>query len=87
MGFKRNLTVWEIVSQVLVFARLLKKDNEHVQSVVYMGMGEPFLNYDAVLSSIRLLNDPNAFGLGARHISISTSGIVPGIEKFTRENL
>ncbi|MFA5107073.1 MAG: 23S rRNA (adenine(2503)-C(2))-methyltransferase RlmN [Patescibacteria group bacterium] len=87
MGFKRNLTVWEIVSQVLVFARLLKEDGERVQSVVYMGMGEPFLNYDAVLSSIRLLNDPNAFGLGARHISISTSGIVPGIKKFTQENL
>lgn len=87
LGFKRDLTVWEIVGQVLVFARLLKADGERVQSVVYMGMGEPFLNYETVLASIRLLNNPKAFGLGARHLSVSTSGIVPGIRKFTDEGL
>jgi 23S rRNA (adenine2503-C2)-methyltransferase len=50
-------------------------------------MGEPFLNYDAVLESVRLLTDPDAFGLGARHITISTSGVVPAIQRFARENL
>lgn len=87
MGFKRNLSVWEIVSQVLVFARLLKEKGERIQSVVFMGMGEPFLNYDNVLAAIRLLNDKNGFNLGMRHMSVSTCGIVPGIEQFTHEDL
>ena len=86
-GFKRNLTAFEIIEQVLYFARLLIKKNEKVNNVVFMGMGEPLLNYDNVITAIKILNDPEGFGLGARHISVSTSGIVPGIEKFTHENL
>lgn len=92
MGFKRNLGHWEIIEQVLFFKRYLKSacpvasDSESC-GVVFMGMGEPFLNYDNVLAAVRILNDPNAFGIGARHISLSTVGVIPGIEKLAREPL
>ncbi|MDO8663572.1 MAG: 23S rRNA (adenine(2503)-C(2))-methyltransferase RlmN, partial [Candidatus Wildermuthbacteria bacterium] len=86
-GFKRNLSSGEILEQVLFFARLLNKNRERVSSIVFMGMGEPFLNYDNVLEAINILNDKDGFNLGARHISISTSGIVEGIKKFTKEKL
>lgn len=87
MGFKRNLSVMEIVEQVVLFSRYLKKINRKVTNVVFMGMGEPFLNFDNVLSAIRVLNDDNGLGIGSRHISVSTSGIVPGIVKFTQQDL
>ncbi|HLD31875.1 MAG TPA: 23S rRNA (adenine(2503)-C(2))-methyltransferase RlmN [Patescibacteria group bacterium] len=89
MGFKRNLTVSEIISQLLFFARYLKQKGpeEKINNVVFMGMGEPFLNYDNVLAAIKIINDPTSFNIGARHISISTSGIVEGIKKFTKEDL
>lgn len=87
MGFKRNLNIWEIVEQVLFFARMLKKENERVSNIVFMGMGEPFLNYDNVLSAIRILNDKDGLNIGARKISISTSGITGGIEKLAKENI
>ena len=86
MGFKRNLTTSEIVNQVLVFARLLKKQNQRVTNVVFMGMGEPFLNTNNVLAAIMLLNDKEGFNLGARHFSISTVGIIEGIERLTDES-
>lgn len=86
-GFKRNLTAEEIVDQVLFFARLLNKKQERVTNVVYMGMGEPMNNYDNVMASIRSLNDKDGMNLGARHISVSTCGIVPGIKKFAKEEL
>lgn len=86
-GFKRNLSSDEILVQVLFFARYLKKYNKKITNIVFMGMGEPFLNYDNVLKSIRILNDKDYFGLGARHISISTSGVVDGIRKLSNENL
>jgi 23S rRNA (adenine2503-C2)-methyltransferase len=84
-GFKRNLSSSEIVDQILFFARLLKK--EKVTNVVFMGMGEPFLNYDNVLEAIKILNDKEGFNLGARRISISTVGITEGIEKLAKEKL
>lgn len=87
MGFKRNLTKWEMVEQVLFFARFLKKQHQRVSNVVFMGMGEPFLNYENVLGAIRVLNDKSGFNIGARHISISTVGIVEGIKKLSREKL
>jgi len=87
MGFKRNLKVMEIVEQVIFFNRLLKKEKEKVANIVFMGMGEPFLNYDNVMEAIRILNDKNGLNIGARHISISTVGIIEGIEKFSKENL
>jgi len=87
MGFKRNLTQWEILEQVLFFSRELKPKNQKVSNVVFMGMGEPFLNYDNVLAAIRIINDPDYFNLGARRISISTSGVIEGIKKITQEGL
>lgn len=86
LGFKRELTSFEIFEQVLAFARELKIKNEKVTNVVFMGMGEPFLNYTNVKEAILLLNDKDGFNLGQRHISVSTSGIIPGIKSFTEEN-
>ncbi len=85
MGLGRNLGAGEIVEQVLVLARELRDDGQRVGNVVMMGMGEPFLNYDAVLEACRTLNDPAGFGLGARQIAISTAGWVPGIERLAAE--
>jgi len=87
MGFKRNLTVDEIIEQVIFFDRHLKPENQRVTNVTYMGMGEPFLNYENVLKSIRILNDKEYFNIGARSISVSTSGIIEGIKKFSEEGL
>jgi 23S rRNA (adenine2503-C2)-methyltransferase len=86
LGFKQNLTAGEIVEQVLNFSRFLKKEEFTISNVVIMGMGEPFLNYDNTLKAISLLNDPNGFNMGMRRFTISTVGIIPGIERFTREN-
>ena len=87
MGLKRNLTSEEIIDQVLFFARFLRLSTSNVNNVVFMGMGEPFLNYENTIQTIRILNDKDGFNLGIRHISISTCGIIPGIEKFAEENL
>ncbi len=87
LGFSRNLTAWEILQQVLFFSRWLQKEGQRVSNVVFMGMGEPFLNYDNVLSAIKILNAKNGLSIGARRLSISTVGIVEGIEKLARENL
>ena len=72
----------EIVDQVLFFARSLKKKKEKVTNVVFMGMGEPFLNWENVKEAIQILNDDHCFGIGARKISVSTAGITEGIEKL-----
>lgn len=87
LGAGRDLSVDEIITQVLYFNRILKGQGERVTNIVFMGMGEPFLNYDNVMESIQKLNDPDLFGIGARKISVSTAGIIPGIEKFTKEKL
>lgn len=87
MGFKRNLKSTEIVEQVLCSARFLKKENQKVDSVVFMGMGEPFLNYENVMVAIKIMNDQSGFGIGARHISISTAGVVEGIRKLAKESM
>lgn len=87
MGLKRNLTCDEIVGQVIHYARLLKAKGERVSNVVFMGMGEPMHNYDEVMKAIRVMNDQTGFCLGARHISISTCGVVPGILRLADEPL
>lgn len=87
MGLTRNLTADEIVEQVIVAARWLQERDAKVTNVVYMGMGEPMNNYEEVMKSVRLLNDPKTFALGVRHISISTCGIVPGILKLADDPL
>ena len=88
LGLRRDLTAEEIVDQVLHFARSLRDDGgRRVTNVVFMGMGEPFHTYDETLRACRLLNDPDGFGLAARHISVSTVGVVPGIDRFAEEPL
>lgn len=87
MGFKRNLTAEEIVEQVLLWARQLKAEGERVTNLVFMGMGEPFLNYENVMAAIKLMNNKNTFNIGARHISISTIGTSDGIKKLTKEEM
>ena len=84
---KRNLEVHEIVGQVLVMNQLLEEQGKHVSHVVVMGTGEPFDNYENVLDFIRIINHPKALAIGARHISVSTCGLVPGIRKYAEEGL
>jgi 23S rRNA (adenine2503-C2)-methyltransferase len=83
LGFWRDLTTAEIVDQVRFWTRHLGAEGRRVTNVVFMGMGEPLLNADAVLDAAAALTDPLRFGLGARHVTISTSGVVPGIERLT----
>jgi 23S rRNA (adenine2503-C2)-methyltransferase len=85
LGFGRDLEVAEIVDQVRSAAwRLAARDEPaHLTNVVFMGMGEPLLNLDRVLDAIAALNDPRRFGLAARAITVSTSGVVPGIRRLT----
>ncbi|HEX5014602.1 MAG TPA: 23S rRNA (adenine(2503)-C(2))-methyltransferase RlmN [Candidatus Limnocylindrales bacterium] len=83
LGFTRDLETAEIVDQVRAAARRLAADGKRLTNVVFMGMGEPLLNLDRVLDSVDALNDPMRFGLGARHITVSTSGVVPGIRRLT----
>jgi 23S rRNA (adenine2503-C2)-methyltransferase len=77
MGFSRNLEIYEIAGQVREM-RLLDPPIE-VTNIVFMGMGEPMMNWKAVDPTLTLLNDPRALGIGARHITISTVGVLPGI--------
>ena len=82
--FVRNLTSGEIVEQILAVQR---DENIKISNVVFMGIGEPFDNYDNVLNAIKIINNPKGLNIGARHISISTSGLVPMIYKFADEEL
>ncbi|MCX6091472.1 MAG: 23S rRNA (adenine(2503)-C(2))-methyltransferase RlmN [Candidatus Bipolaricaulota bacterium] len=86
-GFVRNLSSGEIVAQALHVARELRACERRLTNVVFMGMGEPLANVEAVLRSIRTLNDPRGFGLGARAFTVSTAGVVPGIEQLAEESL
>ena len=83
LGFGRDLETAEIVDQVRFAARRLVAEGRRLTNIVFMGMGEPLLNLDRVLTAIDALNDPHRFGLGARHITVSTSGVVPGIRRLT----
>ena len=77
MGFQRNLEVFEIAGQVREM-RLLDPPI-HVTNIVFMGMGEPLMNWKAVAPTLTILNDPEGLGIGARHITVSTVGVLPGI--------
>lgn len=81
-GFTRNLSAGEIVDQVLAVQRDF---GERVTNVVVMGQGEPFANYEAVMGALRILNHPKLLNIGARHITVSTCGLIDGIERFTEE--
>ncbi len=96
MGFERHLTAGEIVGQVLYIARELRQQPwtapdgqiiDHLTNLVLMGMGEPLHNYDQTLRALKILNSPGGFGLGARHMTISTVGLVPGILRLSEEPL
>lgn len=87
MGFKRNLTSGEILGQIIHYMRKLRAEEQKLTNIVYMGMGEPFLNYEAVMQSIRHLVDPDHLNFGARRITISTVGIIPRISRFADEGL
>jgi 23S rRNA (adenine2503-C2)-methyltransferase len=83
LGFGRDLTAAEILDQVRWAARHLAADGRRLTNVVFMGEGEPLLNLDRVLDAVSALADPFRFGLGARHVTVSTSGVVPGIRRLT----
>jgi 23S rRNA (adenine2503-C2)-methyltransferase len=84
MGFVHDLSAWEMVDQVI----RIQADSEHlVRGVVFMGMGEPLLNYEAVVCAARILSEPCGMAISAKAISISTVGIVPGIQRFTVDRL
>ncbi|VAW34315.1 23S rRNA (adenine(2503)-C(2))-methyltransferase @ tRNA (adenine(37)-C(2))-methyltransferase [hydrothermal vent metagenome] len=85
MGFFRNLSVGEIVAQVLYFAHELAQTNEHVTNIVMMGMGEPLHNYNNTLAALDRLTEEQSFNLGARKITISTVGLVPAIRRYADE--
>jgi 23S rRNA (adenine2503-C2)-methyltransferase len=99
MGFDRHLSAGEIVAQVLYFARELRAAPwtaaglpgsvpiDHITNIVLMGMGEPLHNYDNVLLALRILNSAEGFNLGARHMTVSTVGLVPAIRKLSQEPL
>ncbi|MBV9691138.1 MAG: 23S rRNA (adenine(2503)-C(2))-methyltransferase RlmN [Ktedonobacteraceae bacterium] len=99
MGFDRHLSAGEIVAQVLYFARELRKAPwtavglpnskpiDHITNIVLMGMGEPLHNYDNVLRALHILNSADGFNLGARHMTVSTVGLVPAIRKLSQEPL
>jgi len=79
LEFRGNLETWHILDQIYEFAR---NAEEPLTNVVFMGMGEPFYNYDNVMRAARILNHPEGLNLGARHITISTAGVLPRIEQF-----
>ncbi len=83
-GFQRNLSAGEMVEQVLFAAG---EYGDRPTNIVYMGVGEPFDNYDEVLKSVRILNHPAGLGIGARKITLSTAGVIPGIERLAGEGL
>ena len=99
MGFDRHLTPGEIVAQVLHFARELRAQPwsaaglpgsapiDHITNIVLMGMGEPLHNYNNVLQALHILNSAAGFRLGARHMTLSTAGLVPAIRKLSQEPL
>ncbi|GHO52821.1 23S rRNA (adenine(2503)-C(2))-methyltransferase RlmN [Ktedonobacter robiniae] len=99
MGFDRHLQSGEIIAQVLHFARELRATPwsaaglpgstpiDHITNIVLMGMGEPLHNYDNVLQALRILNSAAGFNLGARHMTVSTVGLVPAIRKLSQEQL
>ena len=86
-GFTRHLSATEIFDQARFFAARLAREGRKLTNIVFMGMGEPFHNYDAVMGAVALLHDPKGFGLGHRHITISTVGLVPQIDRFAGEGI
>src|SRR6202795_3808823 len=87
LGLIRNLTAGEIVGQVLVALEDNRATLKPQTNIVLMGQGEPLLNYDAVIAALGILLDPNAMAISPKHVTLSTSGIVPGIERLAQEKV
>lgn len=89
LGKQRNLTASEMVGQILVLNNLLKEEGkgQRITHIVVMGTGEPFDNYDNVMDFIRIVNEQKGLAIGARHITVSTCGLIDGIRKYAREGL
>ncbi len=87
LGFRRNLTVGEIIEQVIFAIENLEKREQTLTNIVFMGMGEPFLNYENTIEAIRRINDPKGLNIGARRITVSTIGIAEKITAFAQEGL
>jgi len=87
LGLIRNLTAGEIVGQVLVAVEERKTELTPQTNIVLMGQGEPLLNFDAVMAALRILLDAEGVGLSPKHVTLSTSGIVPGIERLAQEKV
>ena len=86
-GLQRNLTAGEIAAQVIGIADFLRQEGARVDTIVVMGSGEPLENYDNVIAALRLLHEDYTIGLSYRGVTLSTSGIVPGIERLTEEGI
>ncbi len=82
LGFDRNLSVAEIIYQVLYVSKILRNRGKNLTNIVFMGMGEPLLNYDNVIKTIKMLNSKHTINIGSRHITVSTAGIIEGIKKL-----
>ena len=87
LGLIRNLTAGEILGQIIVALENNRDTLKPQTNVVLMGQGEPLLNYDAVMTAMRILLDPNGMGVSPRHVTLSTSGIIPGIERLAKEKV
>lgn len=87
LGLVRNLTPGEILAQVLIALEDHRGSLAPRTNVVLMGQGEPLLNYEPVMAALRIMLDPNGMALAPRHVTLSTSGIVPGIEKLAQEKI
>ena len=87
MGFNRNLTTAEIIAQVWYACSRFEStvSNRAITNIVFMGMGEPFYNYDAVLPAIRLMLDDYSYGFGKRKVTVSTAGVIPGIKRLAED--
>src|SRR6202795_1762201 len=87
LGLIRNLTAGEIVAQVLLPLEEHKAQLAVQTNIVLMGQGEPLLNFDAVMEALRILLDPEGVGVSPKHVTLSTSGIIPGIERLANEKI
>ena len=85
LGLQKNLETHEIIEQVMYAIHILNKEWKNLRNIVFMGMGEPMLNYEAMKESIHILTDQKKFNFSNRRVTVSTCGIVPGINKFTED--
>jgi 23S rRNA (adenine2503-C2)-methyltransferase len=85
LGFFRHLTTHEILAQYVLAAKIVESEGRRLSHVVFMGMGEPLDNYDHVVRAVRTLTSPEGFGLSARHVTVSTSGLSPQIRQLAKD--